>query len=114
MEIVIAAYILIVLISSLPSWALWRLVGGSIKFGVVTPNRMTIASMALAIVSAAALDVELDGGILSVPAIVVVLSLIWSLILILMATIFKARLALSNASGAHNKPVHPTADAPAD
>jgi len=82
--IISSIYLVIVSIASLPCFLFWS--GAvkriSIRFQL-KPKVMTFMSVVLAILTIFLLNIELEGGILSVPTMVIVLSLIWSFVLFL-------------------------------
>ena len=81
--IFIALLILLLVVAASPAWLMWLLAARwlPLKY-VMPPNRMAFASVLLSLITAVLLNLELEGGALSAPIFVVVLSVLWSALLI--------------------------------
>lgn len=88
--ILISIYIVLIAISSMPCLIV-NLIGALFlpaRYNI-KPKILTLVSVVLALVSAFVLNIELEGGMVSVPAIVIGFSVIWSLLLLASITAYK-------------------------
>ena len=75
--------IFMLVLAASPSWLMWLLAARYLpERYVMPPNRMTILCFLLSLLTAFLFNVELEGGILSVPFFVLILSVLWSVLLI--------------------------------
>ena len=83
-------YLGLILLSSLPCWLIWYCAGKWLPKRYVFPHgKMTLASVLLALATATVLNVELEAGILSVPSVVILFSVVWSLLLLSLTPFLK-------------------------
>ena len=86
--IIIFLYLALIIVSSIPCFLICiiarRLAPSYYK---VNPKIITFISMAFAILTSLLLNVELESGIMSVPFILIVLSVVWSFVLLFLIAI---------------------------
>ncbi|WP_146027120.1 hypothetical protein [Bowmanella denitrificans] len=88
--LIISIYVILILISSLPCLLLYLIAAKLLPSRYsVKPKTMTFSSIVLSIITALALKVELEGGVLSVPFVIIVLSVAWSLVLLIFLVLYK-------------------------
>ena len=88
--LIVMIFGVLIFLSSMPSLLFWAL---STKFlppqYKAPPKRMTLMSVVFSLLTAFGLNLELEGGFLSVPATVVVLSMLWSILLLMLWLLFR-------------------------
>lgn len=87
--ILIIVAIALLAIAVLPIWLIWQLVAKWLPGKLITtrPNTMALVSVSLSLVTAYLLKLELEGGALSAPILLLTLSVLWSTLLILVCAL---------------------------
>jgi len=88
--IIIFVGVFLLLVAVSPAWLMWLLAARFLPADYsMPPNKMALGCIFLSFLTAALLNVELEGGALSIPAFVVAFSVLWSLLLIPSCSIAK-------------------------